>query len=845
MNFCEKCMRPLGAEKVCPDCGTQPPAPAHHLKPGTIFNGKYLIGRAIGQGGFGITYLGRDLVLDTMVAIKEYYPNTEVTRDHNISNTVVPTAGLVPEEYSKALDRFLVEARILAKFSNEPGVVGVRDFFRDNDTAYIVMEYLDGITLKEYVRRKGPVPANVLLKLMEPVLQVLHKIHERGLIHRDISPDNLMLMKDGRLKLLDFGAARAFTDEKSLSIVLKQGYAPVEQYWNGDRQGAWTDVYAVCATIYKCLTGTTPVAAVQRAVQDELKPPSALGISITPQQEKTLMYGLAVKDTDRCRSMQELLAGFAGKTTTVPVPAPAPVPAEPVAPAPTHVPAPVPVAVPMTKPSETVPEKPVMRTLTPEEGESYAASAVERETQEKKSNVPLIVALIALVVTVLALGVWMLLGLNGGEPKEDDPADTQTEEKQEEKEPEIEVEIQEEDPPEEDDEEPIQVKILHAEIKSNTVSTLEIEFQVAAEKEPKEWIATYYADGEEPQEKSFTGHNVVLEDLEPDTLYTIELKPSEDAVLVEPVDPLEGRTQPAVTIVAGSVNLEWNEEGHALIKWESEGADPASWTIEVSGSENYSLTETVEENELLLEDLVFGESYEIVISSDNMVDAVVFSFTKDKVFVKEIEATVADDGSVTVKWQSEEVEGFTWCVVCTPEDEPEKKVTKTTEDNEITLSDLMPGKKYTITLCDKEETEQAGESSVQVETPKAKEFSLYGFQQAEATFYLCPDVDEPEEDDLGRERESFSPDESIAVAVRTTDKLERNKQSVSVVLMIKDAAGNTAGNQNVDLEWNDMWNDGTYIAILERVPEEAGTYTLEMYIGEEKVNLTGNTFKIK
>lgn len=133
MNYCEKCMRPISQGTLCDHCGKQPPAPARHLKPGTVLQQKYIIGRAIGQGGFGITYIGRDLVLDTMVAIKEYYPGGEVSRDHNRSNLVVRSDNVEQEEYDKALERFLMEARILAKFSNEPGVVGVRDFFREND----------------------------------------------------------------------------------------------------------------------------------------------------------------------------------------------------------------------------------------------------------------------------------------------------------------------------------------------------------------------------------------------------------------------------------------------------------------------------------------------------------------------------------------------------------------------------------------------------------------------------------------------------------------------------------------------------------------------------------------
>ena len=594
MNYCEKCMRPLELGAVCEYCGQLPAAPVHHLRPGSILQQKYFIGRAIGQGGFGITYIGRDLVLDTVVAIKEYYPSGEVNRDHNRSNMVLQNGNIPPEEYGKALERFLMEARILAKFSTEPGVVGVRDFFQENDTAYIVMEYLEGITLKEYLRIKGPVPANILFKLMEPVLQVLHKIHERGLIHRDISPDNLMLMKDGRLKLLDFGAARAFTDEKSLSIVLKQGYAPVEQYWNGDRQGAWTDVYAVCATIYKCLTGTTPIASVQRAVQDELKPPSALGIAILPSQEQALMKGLAVSDANRFRSMQDLIAGFAstgmaGQTVSVAVP-------------------------------------------VRESRDSYAAKAVaarpEREIvsaqPEKKTNIPLIVALIAVVITALALGLWMLLGQDSGRASDDEHAQIGQGD----------IVIDSEDDPKEPAE-PMTVAVKNASV-TEDVDTLELRFET--DDEPEYWIVSYAEEGEEPKQEQFTGTSYLLEGLKPDTRYELELLTSEDAVLEEPV-VLIGRTKPGVTILEESVQVEFDGD-EAEISWRCEGSQPALWQITVTGSKGYEEELTAEENRIRLEHLVYGETYQVKITCEDMAEPFEKEFTAENLHIDEMTAEV-------------------------------------------------------------------------------------------------------------------------------------------------------------------------------------------------------------
>ena len=308
-QYCMHCMQPLqNSETACKACGYTPGAsgPAHHLKSGTILKDKYLIGDALGDGGFGITYIGRDLTLDMRIAVKEYYPNGCANRSNIISNEVTMTHGSHGIDYEKDMKRFLSEARVLARFCNEPGVVGVRDFFRENGTAYIVMEYLDGITLKDHITTYGPIPAETFFRMIDPMLQVLGDIHKQGLIHRDISPDNIMMLKNGRLKLLDFGAAREVTGDKSLSVVLKPGYAPEEQYRSKGQQGPWTDVYAMCATIYKCITGITPDEAMQRVFEDELKPPSELGIAITAEQEMVILQGLSVKSSDRIQSMDDL-----------------------------------------------------------------------------------------------------------------------------------------------------------------------------------------------------------------------------------------------------------------------------------------------------------------------------------------------------------------------------------------------------------------------------------------------------------------------------------------------------------------------------------------------------------
>ena len=314
--YCIYCMRKIEeSDKECPFCGKSQnmETPSHHLMPGSILNGRYIVGAAKGEGGFGITYIGRDKKLDRVVAIKEYYPSSLVNRNNTVSPKISEiTSG--KSSFAKGCERFLKEARILARFSDEQGIVNVIDFFEENNTAYIVMEYLDGKTLKDYIKEKGKISPEETLKILTPVMQSLEKIHKQGLIHRDISPSNIMLI-DGKVKLIDFGAARNMSiggDNKSISLMLKPGYAPEEQYRSKGEQGAWTDVYALCATMYKCITGITPDESNDRLHFDEIKTPSALGIDISPIVENAIMKGMSVLQKDRYQSIEELLDGLKG-----------------------------------------------------------------------------------------------------------------------------------------------------------------------------------------------------------------------------------------------------------------------------------------------------------------------------------------------------------------------------------------------------------------------------------------------------------------------------------------------------------------------------------------------------
>ena len=288
----------------------------HCLRKGTRLIGRYTIEGVLGQGGFGITYLGMDELHEKPVAIKEFFPQGIVTRNIEYQDTVTVTFVGEKDNYEKGKERFLKEARTMAKFSKDKGIVKALDFFEINNTAYIVMEYLEGVTLKQYLRENKRIDAEDLVELLVPLIESLDEIHSQGLIHRDISPDNIMVLPDGRIKLMDFGAARDYTEfgEKSLSIVLKPGYAPPEQYQTHGVQGPWTDIYALCATMYKCITGENPPDAIDRLVDDHLKKISAFGITVSPQIEEAIIKGMSVAAKDRYQNVgdfcEDLYGGY-------------------------------------------------------------------------------------------------------------------------------------------------------------------------------------------------------------------------------------------------------------------------------------------------------------------------------------------------------------------------------------------------------------------------------------------------------------------------------------------------------------------------------------------------------
>ena len=314
-TICVSCMEDDSGSPICPKCGAPFNLPVNNLlllPPRTILREQYLIGRALGHGGFGITYLAWDIGLEARLAVKEYMPAGVAGRTDRTK--AMPLSDTAKEEYEWGLERFLEEARVLKK-SNHPNIVTVDTVFRDNGTAYLVMEYLEGVNFAEFLRRRGgTIPFADALQVMLPVMDALTAVHALNIVHRDVSPENIFIPKMGRVKLIDFGAARNALSQKSrnLSAILKGGYSPEEQYRSSGKQGPWTDVYATAATLYRAIAGKVPVPSLDRQAEDTLERPSQLGAAIPPSAESALMKAMAVRANDRFQSMEDFKRALTG-----------------------------------------------------------------------------------------------------------------------------------------------------------------------------------------------------------------------------------------------------------------------------------------------------------------------------------------------------------------------------------------------------------------------------------------------------------------------------------------------------------------------------------------------------
>lgn len=286
---------------------------SRYIPMGEMLKNRYKIKEVIGEGGFGITYLGWDMILEAPVAVKEYFPvsyaDRNVNGDEGLKLHIFDGSSAIA--FQKGMERYKSEAKILTKFRNEPGIVVVYDFFEENNTAYIVMEYIKGISLAKHLKKEIQIPPRKVFSMMRDMMVSVSRLHDAGMVHRDISPENIMIDDRGKVWLIDFGATRNNnTEQQTITIMIKRGYAPEEQYRAKGEQGSFTDVYALCATMYHMLTGEMPPEATERILKDEIRPLESFGVEIEERQEKALFRGLAVRRQERFQTMGELYAAI-------------------------------------------------------------------------------------------------------------------------------------------------------------------------------------------------------------------------------------------------------------------------------------------------------------------------------------------------------------------------------------------------------------------------------------------------------------------------------------------------------------------------------------------------------
>ncbi|MCH5166136.1 MAG: serine/threonine protein kinase [Clostridiales bacterium] len=315
--ICTNCFSTLDAHRVCPRCGKR--AIDEQQQPGALplrsmLSGRYIVGTPLGRGGFGITYKAYDTLTGKIVAIKEFFPKGYTKR---LTNSCAIEGGNSEngKVFNYWLSAFIQEAKVLTSIKHLDGIVSIHDFFLTNNTAYIVMEYLNGMSLHRFINgRGGRLNLTETLNIMRPVIETLLRLHQYGMIHKDISPENIQIVDNHAIKLIDFGAASLYTQNvQKPFFVLKKGYSPIELYSQGGAQGPWTDIYELAATIYTCIVGNPPPEATERRLNDKLVPPSSLNIKIQPVREKSLLKALSLYPKDRYSNIAAFQQMFYGE----------------------------------------------------------------------------------------------------------------------------------------------------------------------------------------------------------------------------------------------------------------------------------------------------------------------------------------------------------------------------------------------------------------------------------------------------------------------------------------------------------------------------------------------------
>lgn len=317
MKYCMGCMENIEDEVLqCPHCGFMQNNQNVQglLQTGTILQNRYIVGRSIGNGGFGVTYIGLDAQLKRKIAIKEFFPRKTSARMKD-GLRVVATSMECQQAFNRGLEQFLNEAKHLARLSHIQGIVYIYNFFQENGTGYIIMEYLEGKDLRNLLHQHNEkLPFDEAKELILSVLYILKNVHMNGILHRDIAPDNVFITEDKIVKLIDFGAARHAVRQPSeeTDVLLKVGYAPVEQYYVDGKQGAWTDMYEVGALFYRMLTGVKPIPSIERVKKDTLQLPSELGVELPDYAEAAIMTSLNIDSRYRIQSARDYMHALHG-----------------------------------------------------------------------------------------------------------------------------------------------------------------------------------------------------------------------------------------------------------------------------------------------------------------------------------------------------------------------------------------------------------------------------------------------------------------------------------------------------------------------------------------------------
>ena len=307
-KLCFGCFEPVNDEPRCPHCGykQQSPYSPSYIAPGTILKEKYMVGKLISHNGEGATYLAYDTVISCKVILKEYMPDVLCSRNTETQSVVVNPGSNV--QYKSLMEEFTELNKKLAKLRTIDHIQQVLDLFYENNTTYVVFEYIEGQNLMQYLKENGgSLSWKAVQKLFPPLFTSLSQLHNAGIVHRGISPNTIYVTSKGGLKLTDFCIASARTNNAELTPELFKGYAAPGQYSPSVWQGTWTDVYGISSVLYRILTGCMPTEASLRSESDDLTPPSSLNCDIPDNVSEAIINGMKVAGDERIQSINDFV----------------------------------------------------------------------------------------------------------------------------------------------------------------------------------------------------------------------------------------------------------------------------------------------------------------------------------------------------------------------------------------------------------------------------------------------------------------------------------------------------------------------------------------------------------